>query len=196
MVVPTGKPPDGASLVMRGDESTISNAVASPRESFVKTVVASDVMSPGVSIVGGVVSTILTFWEIVALFPAASVAVHVTMVVPTGKPPDVALFVTTGAGSRESMTDGATSVTSVRFPVASLTRSAGCNIMGGSLSEDLLEPPPPKVGAVTSCIPGPGVVGVGEVTLTLWIVMEPEGVEVWPEPSPGLTESTEPEPPD
>jgi hypothetical protein len=125
MVVPTGKPPDGASLVMRGKESTISDAEAEPIRTLLRLAVASSVMFPGVSIVGGVVSTILTFWEIVALFPAASVAVHVTMVVPTGKPPDVALLATTGAGSIESMTEGGTSVTGVSPPMASLTRSPG-----------------------------------------------------------------------
>jgi hypothetical protein len=136
MVVPTGKPPDGASLVMRGKESTISDAEAEPTRTLLRLAVASAVMFPGVSIVGGVVSTILTFWEIVALFPAASVAVHVTMVVPTGKPPDVALLATTRAGSLESMAEGGTSVTGVSSPTASFTRSAGWSILGASLSED------------------------------------------------------------
>jgi hypothetical protein len=61
MVVPTGKPPDGASLVMRGRESIISDAEAEPTATLLRLAVASSVIFPGVSIVGGVVSTILTF---------------------------------------------------------------------------------------------------------------------------------------
>jgi len=39
----------------------------------------------GAVIAGGVVSVMVTVWVAVALFPAVSVAVQVTTVVPTGK---------------------------------------------------------------------------------------------------------------
>jgi hypothetical protein len=59
MVVPTGKPPDGASLVMTGDSSAISDAAAEPSEILVRLAVASAVTFAGALIVGSVLSRIV-----------------------------------------------------------------------------------------------------------------------------------------
>ena len=85
VVTPTGKV-GGASLTTLTAPSTRSMAVAEPRTS------ATGWLSPelaltaaGAVIAGGVVSVMVTVWVAVALFPAVSVAVQVTTVVPTGK---------------------------------------------------------------------------------------------------------------
>jgi hypothetical protein len=52
MVVPTGKPPDGASLVTTGDASAMSDAVTGASEILLRLAVASTVTFAGVLIDG------------------------------------------------------------------------------------------------------------------------------------------------
>ena len=82
--------------------------------------VASKVWRAGAVTTGDVVSTTVTFEVAVALFPEASVAVQVTVVVPTGKPATGASFVTTGEASTMSETVGVPKSAITDFtPVAS-----------------------------------------------------------------------------
>jgi len=60
------------------------------------------------------------------------VAVHVTIVIPTGNPPAEALFVIVMvSGSSESVAIAAPSVTVVKGPVASAVISGGAVMVGG-----------------------------------------------------------------
>ena len=67
------------------------------------------------------------------VFPLASVAVHVTTVVPTGKVRGASL-VTTGLGSTRSVTAAVPSATAVCCPVASTVTSGGGVSAGGVVS--------------------------------------------------------------
>ena len=83
IVSPTGNF-SGASFVMLKID-TASAAVASPRLTVLLSAdVASAVMSAGAAMLGAVVSTMVIFCVAVAELPASSVAVHVTVVSPTG----------------------------------------------------------------------------------------------------------------
>src|SRR5205085_2577788 len=65
--------------------STMSVAVALKLTAAPLGLVASATMATGVAMTGGVVSTTVTLKEPVAGLPAASVAVTVTVLVPSGK---------------------------------------------------------------------------------------------------------------
>ena len=66
--------------------SPLSVAVASPKStSLFSILVASITISSGACKIGVVVSTTITFCSVVDAFPATSVAVHVTIVSPSGK---------------------------------------------------------------------------------------------------------------
>ena len=65
--------------------STISDASAKPNSTMLALIeVASICISFGTVMDGTVVSIIKTFWESVETLPDVSVAVHVTMVSPSG----------------------------------------------------------------------------------------------------------------
>src|SRR3989304_1581608 len=96
--------------------------------------VASDSISSGATIVGVVVSTTVIFCDAIAEFPDTSVAVHVTIVSPSGKV-DGALFVIIGFESMMSVV--------LAIPIetifsigdkASKTISSGIVIVGGVVS--------------------------------------------------------------
>src|SRR5690606_39265339 len=92
--------------------------------------------------VGGVVSTIVTNWVALAEFPDMSVAVQVTIVIPTGKPisdspaPEASKVIW-GDRSELSNTFGFPRETTVIGPVASVTISGGGVITGGVVSGPL-----------------------------------------------------------
>src|SRR3569833_3132075 len=84
-VVPRGKVlPDAGVAVTETAPSTASFAVAEKATSAPAALVASAVMSAGTVITGGVVSPTVTGKLPVAVFPAASFAVTMTIVVPSG----------------------------------------------------------------------------------------------------------------
>ena len=72
---------------------------------------------------------------VVAIFPLASVAVHVTVVVPTEN--DVGLWLIAGLGSTRSVEVASVSVGVVDVPVAVKVWSAGAVIEGGVVSTTL-----------------------------------------------------------
>src|SRR4029079_7004930 len=91
------------------------------------------------SMTGGSVSTTVTAKVHSAELPAASVAVHVTVVVPTvNKLPDGGLHTTTGAGSQLSAAVTTKAYVVAPFPGDSTVVSPGHAITGGVES-------PPKV---------------------------------------------------
>lgn len=135
---------------------------------MVEVAVASKVWSAGGVMVGTVVSYIETRCEEVATFPTASVAVHITVVVPTEKRrPDGALLVSEGfesIASERSVT--VPSVTAVVVPVASSVMSAGTV----------------KVGAVLSTIKSPPEVEVATIVLPARSCAFPRSTVVVPLP--------------
>jgi hypothetical protein len=134
IVVATGNPPEGASLVTVGDGSAESLAVGDPRSIIVDSPVAAALMSGGATIDGAVVSVIVTICVEVAELPLSSVAVQVTTVVPTGKPSAGASLVTDRVGSAMSLAVGVPNETGVRDEVASIVTSAGAVMDGGVVS--------------------------------------------------------------
>src|SRR3990172_7037879 len=106
VVVPSGKTA-GALLTTVGAASQISVAVGNGTVTGVPSrLVCSTRMGAGTfEITGAVVSTTLTEGVAVAVFPEASVAVNVTVVVPSGNTPG-ALLVTTGVASQVSVAVG------------------------------------------------------------------------------------------
>ena len=88
VVVPTGKSAGALFVVVT---LKISLVVGEPKSTSVLTAVASIVISLGATIVGFVVSTIMTSCIAVDSFPFASFAVHLTGVVPNVNPPTGAL---------------------------------------------------------------------------------------------------------
>jgi len=105
IVVPSGNNV-GVLLVIAGLGSAISVAVAVPIATAcpggVVVVASSAVISAGGVIVGEVVSTMVTLCCAVAELPVASVAVHSTIVVPSGNNAG-ALSVIPGFGSKLSV---------------------------------------------------------------------------------------------
>ena len=97
-------------------------------------------------------SCIVTVCVAFAEFPDESVAVHITIVVPSGNVA-VALFVMVGLGSRLSVTVAVPSwaaVIVVFVPVASNVMSAGAVTTGGMMSCGGFPPfPPPLLVTVT-----------------------------------------------
>ena len=135
VVLPTGNPPSGASLVTLrlGSAMSLTSGVASVMV-VVSGPVASVLISAGAVMDGAPVSVIVTCWVSIALFPESSVAVHVTVVLPTGNPPGGASLVTVGDGSSSSVTTGKPSGTKVNSLVASKVISAGAVIEGVEVS--------------------------------------------------------------
>ena len=135
VVSPSGKLA-GASLVTVTEESTVSEAVAAPVRIGVVVPAASAVMSAGAVTLGAVVSRTVTVWVSVAELPASSVAVQVTVVLPSGNDAGASL-VTVGLESRSSRTVAEPSCeedSGVRVAVASNVLSAGAVIVGGEVS--------------------------------------------------------------
>jgi hypothetical protein len=92
-------------------------------------------MSAGGIMAGAVVSLMVTFWYPTAVLPEPSVATHSTVVVPSGKPSDGALFVTDEMLPELSDTIGRPSDNNfVSKPVASLSKLGGLEILGGIVS--------------------------------------------------------------
>ena len=92
MVSPSGNA-SGASLVIEAT-STISVDTANPISNFIPEL--SDIsisISDGDWIDGTVVSSTITYWMSVALLPDVSVAVHVTMVSPSGNASGASLVI-------------------------------------------------------------------------------------------------------
>ena len=132
MVVPSGNRA-GASLAMDATP-TASDASASPISTGVPSAdTASAAMSAGAEIDGGVVSTTTISCVSVALLPAASVAVHVTTVVPSGNRAGASLAMdATPTASDASASPISTGVPSA--DTASAAMSAGAEIDGGVVS--------------------------------------------------------------
>ena len=78
--------------------------------------------------------TIVTCCVAYAELPEWSVAVQLTVVVPSGNPADGASLVTVGEGSALSVTVGVPSDTFVRVPLDTVAMSAGAFMDGGSVS--------------------------------------------------------------
>ena len=76
--------PEAGVQITGTEPSTMSEAVAVNVTAAPEGPVASAVNGPGNESEGGVVSTTVTCWIAEAEFPEASVAVHVTGVVPSG----------------------------------------------------------------------------------------------------------------
>src|SRR3990172_11358266 len=95
--------------------------------------VASDSISSGATIVGVVVSTTVIFCDAIAEFPDTSVAVHVTIVSPSGKT-DGALFVIIGFESMMSVAVVVPIGTMVSSDVASIVTSSGTVSFGPVIS--------------------------------------------------------------
>ena len=83
--------------------------------------------------VGAVVSCIVTVWIAVAVLLDESVAVHVTVVLPSENDTGV-LLVTDGFGSALSVAVALPVSTDVRTPVASDKTSGGAVSVGGMVS--------------------------------------------------------------
>jgi hypothetical protein len=85
VVLPTGKvEPDAGEHIGAIGPSTASLAVAVNVSAFPAGDVALSAMSAGTVTTGGVVSRTVTWNEALATLPAASLAVHATVVVPSG----------------------------------------------------------------------------------------------------------------
>lgn len=113
VVVPSGNAePEAGEQVTRSETSTMSVVVAEKvTVADPVPVVASAVMSAGRCNAGGVVSRTVTVEEAEPRLPAASVAVHVTVVVPNGK-------IEPGAGEQLGDNDPLTVSTAVAENVA------------------------------------------------------------------------------
>src|SRR5262245_29838301 len=109
------------SVVNTGDGSAKSTTAApSAVTAAPPAISASRTSSPGKDITGRIVSTIVTRNPLVMELPAASVAVTVTIVVPSGNRPDKAPYVTSGFGSTRSTAVATGRVTTAPLgPVAS-----------------------------------------------------------------------------
>ena len=118
MVSPSGKN-SGALFDTVGLASTISVAVAVPISNIFSNDVASKMISFGTSKTGAVSSTIVTFCVILDEFPDSSVAVHVTVVSPSGKNSG-ALFDIDEIPTR-SYVDGTSSSTELEFAFCAST---------------------------------------------------------------------------
>ena len=93
-------------------------------------------LSPGTPLrTGSVVSRTTTLNEPADVLPAASLASHVTVVVPSGKvEPEAGAHVTTGPGSTESVTPTLYETTAPDGPAASATIVPGSVMLGSVLS--------------------------------------------------------------
>ena len=117
VVVPTENVA-GASFVTVTVPSTKSVALAKPSATALLTLPASTLMFAGALITGAVVSPTIIFCVVVELSPLASVAVHVTTVVPTGNVAGASLVTVT---AKKSVAFGEESGTEVNIPLASET---------------------------------------------------------------------------
>ncbi|MNI35216.1 hypothetical protein D3C73_892330 [compost metagenome] len=123
-VVPTGKSA-GALLVIF--TLKISSAVAVPMETAVLLPSASLVMFAGIVSTGLTVSTTITFCVAVMMLLFASVAVHVTFVVPIGNSFGASLTTMTG---KISVADAPVTTTGV-FTAAASTTISPCTVSTG-----------------------------------------------------------------
>ena len=131
-VLPTANA-SGASLVTDATP-TASVAFASPMSTALSPpAAASIVTSAGAAIDGGIVSDIVTAWRACAALPAASAAVHVTTVSPTGY--------AAGASLPSSATPTASDAVAVPMPssgvdgpAASASTAGGATSSGGVVS--------------------------------------------------------------
>jgi hypothetical protein len=89
---------------------------------------------PGQLIVGGVASVTITLWEHVAEFPTASVAVHVTTVVPMGKTDGALLVKAILPGQLSVAVGGESDAVAVQFAPAVRLTVAGQVKVGLTLS--------------------------------------------------------------
>ena len=131
-VVPIGKASGALFLISTGKMSV---AVASPISTGVFTAVASVVISSGFISNGFVVSSIVTFCTAVVSFPFASVAVHITSVVPIGKVSGALFLISTG---NMSIASASPISTGVIMSVASFVISPGILSSGGVESTILI----------------------------------------------------------
>jgi hypothetical protein len=87
-----------------------------------------------IATLGGVVSLLVatvTYCTALAELPEESVAVQVTLVVPTGNPPDGASLLTTGEGSTISVTVAFPRDTCVRVPPEDTVDTSGGAVIDG-----------------------------------------------------------------
>ena len=131
-VTPTGKGPV-LSAVTVTEPSTKSVALAAPRPTAVVVPVDGALTSAGASTLGGVLSVTVIVCVAEPELPALSVAVHITVVEPTGNGP-LLLAVATSAPSTASLADAEPIGTAVVAPVASTLISAGGTTVGAPLS--------------------------------------------------------------
>lgn len=134
-----GELPTNRSKVTGSASVTLDQAKVSVELLSVIVVPFSGEMSTGVG--GGELSTTFMTWLAEAVFPDASVAVQVTVVVPSGNPvisdaPGESL-VTLGDGSLLSNTNGLPRLTGVSWPVASTVIGGGVEIFGATVSGPL-----------------------------------------------------------
>ena len=135
-VVSPGGKAAGASLVgvQQPSPSTASLADATPMSTVVMGPVACAVTSAGMARVGAVVSSTVTFCGADAEFPASSVAVQVTTVVPRGNFAGASLVIAISATALTSSVAVAVPMdTVVKVSVASSNTSEGAVTVGASL---------------------------------------------------------------
>ena len=130
VVVPNGKPAAGASLVTVTGPNR-SFAVAVPIATVLSTPLASTVTSAGTVSTGTVVSCTVTFWVAVDTLPLASVAVHVTVVVPSGNVAGASEVTVTG---KMSVAVAVPIATVLNTPLASAVTLAGTVSTGAVVS--------------------------------------------------------------
>nr|WP_238145304.1 hypothetical protein [Antricoccus suffuscus] len=167
-VVPIGNvDPDAGEQVTGTSPLTRSVAVALKVTTAPDADVADILISAGRARLGGVESTTVTEKLSFAEFPAASLAVHDTVVVPRANvDPEVGAQATTGLGSTSSVAVAVKVTGAPSAPVASTTTSAGnCNT-GGVVSTIVTvtaKVPDAKFPAASVAVHDTGVVPIGNV---------------------------------
>src|SRR5437773_8124891 len=174
-VSPSGnRLPAGTPVRLTIGSPVMSLAIAQPRTASGTTAPEASAVSTvtlgGAMIVGGVVSTTLTSWVAVPELPAASVAVQVTVVVPSGNTlPAGASFVTVTT-PRSSL---AVAVPSCASPttapdgdVASTVASGGAVIDGGVVSGGGVTSSPASTANGESVLTIPQTIGALTVVVT------------------------------
>ncbi len=119
LVVPIAKSvPERGVQVVVATPSPRSDALGFVKETYAPSVVVADAVTvPWTVIEGAPLSPITTSEEVVAKFPASSVAVHTTVVVP--RPKEVGVYEIETASSARSVAVEGVSVGVVDVPVAS-----------------------------------------------------------------------------
>ena len=172
MVLPIGKATGALFVTLATEQLSKATGLPNTNPVRVQPTFVVVLIAIGATIVGNVVSWIVTTWVAVALFPEPSTTVHVTVVFPNGKD-DGALFVTLATEQLSAVTGVPKATFTAKQPLfVEAVTAAGAVIVGTILSVTVTTwvavavfPEPSTTVHVTVVLPNGKATGALLVTL-------------------------------